>query len=306
MGLPRHSHIANSFEILSSLSTEELKSYKTEILKVCQDLLQRVEGHRSPVVLASQNLAFFSNTLPVSHKPSTRSSSAQISSQSHHPTTGVPPRRATASSTRNIIKSSESAVSPDVQGIIRGLIGNSEGVNQFVSATAPEDSKLVSVFQHQDVRVTDINIAGDSSSDELAPLRRMLSQRSLAIEFQEWELKNDYYSSVVKRAEFLDGHDSPGKLADYLRVEGKKLAPNNGQTLKKAIVYGSKLLVCESLFGEAGCSVLLMFQYSRFRAIKYKEFRELINTIKKQQNLNEIAYKGTNWLLKWQQVYDSQ
>ncbi|KAL9041511.1 MAG: hypothetical protein Q9214_004086 [Letrouitia sp. 1 TL-2023] len=180
---------------------------------------------------------------------------------------------------------------------------------EVLDKRTPGESKLVSVSEAVDVRVTDILVAGGfkDSDDSLVQLRRGLSQRSLAFQFEDWELENNHSSTITERARDINHcNHREGRINDYLRAKGPSLAGNHVKALSKALGHGIKLLVCEKILGGPGHSALLIFRYSQFRSLHYKDLPDLNNAVSEQQELKDIIQKGADWLPQWQIVYDIQ
>lgn len=311
MTVSEYSRALEALEVLSNIPDDELERNTTKVLAVFQSLQLRIERQRSSGVSAGQTPESSSDTHSVSRgkhdlEASSSSGSSSASSPNQEHLSSALAGGPIASSPQETQKPSAPQAYSNVQELTRSIVKNLEDIYQFISTKVPQESNLDSSLDDIDIRIIDILVAGGHSTDNFGQLRRGLGQRSLACEFQDWEVSKNYSSTVTERAEDPNCRRCEGRMIEYLRAKGPLLAGIHVETLRNALRHGVKLLVCEKVLGGAGYSALLIFRYTQFKNLRYKDLAELDSAFRSQQDINKVSREAADWLVEWQSVYDGK
>ena len=153
-----------------------------------------------------------------------------------------------------------------------------------------------------DSRIVDLQRGRANSS--IAKFRRGLSQRSLAIQFNEWELATYKTSEIRKRASRPAENPARklGRIAKFLQ----KHRFRNGSAARHGIEHGMKLLICEKLLNGTGISAILIFKYAQLRILKFSDLSGLRAAIENATNIKELLNSNVDWIDRCQKCYDSK
>lgn len=129
----------------------------------------------------------------------------------------------------------------------------------------------------------------DSKPSANTKFRRGLSQRFLAIEFANWKRKTYGIFILEERAinPLIELSRKLGYITEFLNVNTHRF--HSLIAARARIEYGLKLLISETLLNEIEYSTILIFRYDKFRAIKYAEFNDLKDAIKKSESIKRLA-----------------
>ena len=157
-----------------------------------------------------------------------------------------------------------------------------------------------------DPRLVDLQIGGDRTQTPITKLRRGLSQRSLAVEFDDWESQTYQTSRLGVRTNTPSEEPSRklGHITEFLETNQDRF--HNNQSVSKGIEHGIKLLVCENLLGGMGFSAIFIFRYTDLRKIKYEELNSLRDLITSSDPIKKLAERKANWFSACQRDYNSK
>ncbi|KAL8789527.1 MAG: hypothetical protein Q9213_001140 [Squamulea squamosa] len=196
---------------------------------------------------------------------------------------------------------------------IRGLVKQLDPIT-----TDLKPQKLSSDHRVNDLLIADGTTRGDPNY-KYAQLRRLLSQRSLATEHCEWEIKNLGRSSLERRRRALDTCNSEANHAldkcnseANTRVQFKTAFLERFDqiylaSVKRAIEHGNRILCIEGILdddGGPGFSAIMLWYYTDFRIIAIKHLKDLAMAFRDHPPIREFAKKTTGWVLQWQTQYD--
>lgn len=297
-----------ALNILCNASGELLRPHRTELLAAVQKLQSRIEAHSTGIVPATGR-----------HTPCPYADdrSPAPSSVSHHSSSSRPRSNGSISSSLNgegpLALSQEQHASPkpplsSIEKFMRGLENALESIKTFLSHECRGIVTSEPEWAADDPRIVDIQIAGGSKPSNIVKFRRGLSQRSLAIEYRDWESNAYGISSVEQRA-----NDPSVQLSRKLGHVTKFLEANmhrfyNSEAARDGIEHGIKLLVCEELLGGIGISAILFFRFSSLRSLKYEELKGLKDVIEEQDSdsIKKLAGQKADWLRQCQSQYDGK
>ena len=194
-----------------------------------------------------------------------------------------------------------------IEGFVAEVNRDLETIEKSLSQVSQESVRDKPTWMTDDPRVVDLQIAGDHRHlSSIAKFRRGLSQRSLAIEFDEWEQTTYRTSRIKERTMNLLVKPSRklGHIAEFLKIN--KYRFQNRIAARTGIEHGIKLLVCETLLSGIGFSAILIFQYSRLRSIKFEELDGLKDALKDANKIKKLADQKADWLDHCQREYNSE
>ncbi|KAJ5152430.1 hypothetical protein N7492_009710 [Penicillium capsulatum] len=175
----------------------------------------------------------------------------------------------------------------------------SAAIKEYLSCT-PDFGEMCA-WKSGDPRITEIAICSSPGNCYDACLRRGLSQRSLAVEFDEWERATHDKSRVRELSEDLKARlKRTGHLETFIQARFKN---NEAEAAQVAISHGLKWLVFESIYGHNGVSLVLMLVFSRFRDVKYEDLPQLKKELK---DWEDFAIGKSSCLEEWQSSYEGK
>lgn len=160
--------------------------------------------------------------------------------------------------------------------------------------TLPTDRAVVrSVdWADVDVRVHDIRL-GATRHDKMTKFRKGLGERSLALQYHEWELQEFQCSRLGELCKdpgnYKKGMD--GNIADFIASHNLP----DIDCVGKGIRHGTKLLLLEKLFGTPGTSAILFFAFGKFREVRYPEMKDLAGSMRENVWIAELVHKVQPW-----------
>ena len=188
--------------------------------------------------------------------------------------------------------------------LLKALKNQLDKIATYLAKQPPDAVSGELTWQNEDPRVNDLLVLqGDPRPSSQVSLRRVLSQRSLAIEFLQWEIENHKTSRLQELVNSLDSSAPRGHLTAYVNTRSKFIRK---EAAHQGIRHGIKLLVIEELVGVSGVSALLGFVARKCWSIPYPEVRELVELLHKPffKQLQDLAQKKTSWLFDCQSYYD--
>ncbi|KAL8648952.1 MAG: hypothetical protein Q9210_004688 [Variospora velana] len=179
-----------------------------------------------------------------------------------------------------------------------------QGIKEFIERTAPETTPLERPFEGADARVQDIiSIDGTLNPTMLAQLRRGLSQRALAREYDLWHKKRTGKSTVDERASTLKKPGANGLFTQFMNENQGRFGDGRYQkSLAGAFRRGIKLLVYDQLFRTTGISAVLIFCFRASKNSRPVDFGELNCAL--PDDIKAFAEQNARWIDRWQLKYD--
>ena len=161
-------------------------------------------------------------------------------------------------------------------------------IKEFLSKSVPIATKDDLNRAIEDPRVVDLQLTKGPRS-QTAKFRRILSERSLASEFSEWESQKYGLSRVEElvKDHTYSQEKRNGHINKYLQCNTHRLI--NQPLTKHGIMRGIKLLVFETLVSISGISAILSFGHYKFRSVKYKGLAVLKDIVNKSEWIKDLA-----------------
>lgn len=200
----------------------------------------------------------------------------------------------------------EASETLDAQRVMNALHGTprSEKVFKYLSSHRDPLVQNGDDWVQEDPRVIDIRLCNRGCSLD-ACFRRGLGQRSLAIEFDEWEREVFGTSRVSMRALDPNEIDDNSGLINRFLEEGI-IRFQNKESASHGIRDGIRLLVFERMYGYVGISAILILLFTLFRDVKYGSFVALKRLLEKSGAWHDLAKDKSSWLTACQFRYDSK
>ncbi len=305
MSTGESSRVLEALNVLCNAPGELLRPH----LAVVQKLQSRIEGHSTAIVTATGRHTPYPTT---DDRSATPSSVSHHSSSNHLSPNGSVPLSLSREDQSALLQDQHASPQPpspqpppsSVERFMRGLSNALERIKTFLSQERRELFTSKAEWMAEDPRIVDIQIAGVTSKPtENHQFRRGLSQRSLALEFDDWETNTHGISSTKARA--TDPSVQPirklGHITEFLEANSRRF--HNLGAARDGIEHGIKLLVCEILLGGIGVSAILIFRFSSLRALKFEELNDLKDAIEEQGSVKELAGQKAGWLRQCQSEY---
>ena len=191
--------------------------------------------------------------------------------------------------------------SRSISRLIQALDADSSQIKDFLlrlQFETPGD-KLGPIIE--DPRIVDLQAENCRPSLKVR-FRKGLSQRSLAIEFTEWEHRIYGWSRVGVLAGNLSISRRDGHIAEYLQRNTHRF--KNQMAVRNGIQHGIKMLVCDKIRGKRAISAILCFKYRRLRAVKLEELAPLVTLMSQKGWIEELANQKADWLDECQRKYN--
>jgi len=187
--------------------------------------------------------------------------------------------------------------------LIQALNKAQEKIQNYLSKSEIAATEGKSSWTQEDPRIVDLQMGKKQTSSNLK-FRKVLSQRSLAKEYDRWELEtyqtsriNQLVGDLSDSKERADGHIKEYVDANTHRFKNRNLAQHG-------IHCGIRLLVFERLFGEPGSSAILCFSFHRFRLTNFPELACLKQQVCQTAWIWSLAKAKSDWLGSCQSYYD--
>lgn len=285
--------VLEALEVLCKASEESLRPHKTELKAAVQRLQSLIEYHSTTVVATTCRDV----SPPTANNPGPNESSAL-------PSTGKDP---SAPSPDQRTPPQPSPVAPSsIENFVVKLDTELKKIQELLSQVSYKPATCEPIWTIDDPRVVDLQIAGGSQSSPTTKLRRGLSQRSLAAEFDDWE-RNTYGTSKVEARSSHPSVEPSRKLGHIAKfLDHNRDRFHNISAARAGIEHGIKLLICETLLGGVGLSAILVFQYTRFREIKFEELDGLKDAIKGADRVRKFAEEKADWFDHCQRDYNGR
>lgn len=306
--------VLRALDVLCSASIDTLRVHRTELLAAVRKLQSLVEDQSTALVVVTGCEA----SPPMTDDPSRPSPPSISPNSSPNPPNINDSLPFTLNSKNPLGLSLGQHTSPhnayplppappsSTEKFVEKLDGGLERIEKCLSKLCHKDVASEPVWRNDDPRVVDLQIAGDSKPSANTKFRRGLSQRSLAIEFDDWERKTHDASILRERATnpSVEPSRKLGHITEFLNANKRRF--NNPVAARGGIEHGLKLLVSETLLGGIGYSAILIFHYGKFRAVKYAEFNNLKDAIKKSDSIKKLAEQKADWFGQCQSIYNGK
>ncbi|CAG8205289.1 unnamed protein product [Penicillium salamii] len=296
------SAIVEAIQILSRLdtiSTQDLIPYRSTLEQTLRIIEKKLDTIPSESSRSETSLQHFSQQ-PTPATPITCSGSFACSG------TSCATHSSVEETGENNDTTEEASEALDVQRLMGALHGarRSEKVFKYLSSQSDPLAQNGDDWVQEDPRVVDIRLCNRGCSLD-ACFRRGLGQRSLAMEFDEWEREVFGTSRVSRRS--LD----PKAIDDNIGLINRFLAQNsvpfrNKESASHGIRDGIRLLVFERIYGHVGVSAILILLFTLFREVKYGSFAALKRLLQETGAWHNLAKDKSSWLTACQIRYDAR
>ncbi len=298
-----HDRVLEALDVLCNVPKETLQSLRSQVPLAFQKL-QALVGNSSllqdtnrfsPSVEAQGSSTSFSHPQSPSSAVSniTDTSSSALNTQASTSSTDLSSSPPSADG-HSLPKS--------ISRLIEVLNKSSVQIKEFLSRSEFEDTSDELQRMIEDPRVVDLQLDKRRLSDKVR-FRKGLSQRSLAIEYSQWEYCTYNSSRVSELAEDLSTaqEKAAGHIEEYVNFSNRFM---NKQVTRTGIEHGIKMLVLERLLGKRAISAILSFKYTRFRVVKFEDLDCLVRGMNQTGWIMELVENKADWLDGCQSQYD--
>lgn len=300
-------YVLTALDIICNSSDENLRVHQPKVVEASEKLQSYIGRHRLSVAATRvQNAASFDGApsiCPRNDSPQDASlvgtgpaiSLVQTDKTSSQPALGVDPGPP--------ILPKRSA---KVEQLVQEVKDDFDKVEGFVSRTDPQESDFLPLHDEgTDARVADLMLINKSAKKDMDRFRRGLIQRSLAMEYKAWHVKNKGWCEIDHRARDLTVPLQDG-ISAFCREEVTDFEGFDKGILQTALRHGVKLLVWEQVSGGIGYTLILMLWYTQCRETTYPALRELCRAFQEEEEISQFARRNEDWLREWQQKYDGK
>ena len=180
-------------------------------------------------------------------------------------------------------------------------LNEAEGqIKGFLSKSEFEATKDHLGRENGDPRLVDLKMGNKPSHQAI--YRKGLCQRSLGLEYEQWELRNHRSSKISELMQHSPISNKNGLIQTYLKSTDYPFEYH--PTISKGLEHGIKLLVFERMFGRKAISAILSFKYHRFRKVRFEDLAGLKAMMNESVWLTKLAEEKSNWLDGCQNMYD--
>ena len=179
-----------------------------------------------------------------------------------------------------------------VSSLVTNLDGSRPKVEEYLNKTYKQAVARHIDWQNTDIRVHDIRL-GATKHNLLTKFRKGLGERSLALQFHNWELQHFQTSrlSVLAADQHTCKEHTEGRIPQFLNTHDlPKLS-----CVTKGIQHGTKILIFERVMETMGISAILFFCFSQFRAIPYLDLQTLKAEIERSVWIGTLAKSISTW-----------
>ena len=307
------SRVLEALDVLCSASVDLLRSHRTELLAAVQRLQSLVEDQSTALVVVTHEASPPRTDDPgrpspsfvsrhVSPIPPNINDSLPFTLNRKDPSGSFPGQHTSPHPAHPLLSAPPSSIEKFVEKTNEGL----ERIEKCLSQVCQKGLMFEPMWRNDDPRLIDLQMAGDSKPSANTKFRRGLSQRSLAIEFADWERKTHGTSILEERATnpLVEPSRKLGHITEFLNANTHRF--HSLVAARAGIEHGLKLLVSETLLGGIGYSAILIFRYGKFRAVKYAEFNDLKDAIKKSESIKRLAEQKAEWFGQCQSTYNGE
>ena len=133
-------------------------------------------------------------------------------------------------------------------------------------------------------------------------LRKVLSSRSLALEYDRWEFY--YYRTSRIRELTLDPTIGPSRSEGHIGEFTRTKLFKSPRLAYNAIRYGIRLIVWERLLNISGSSVLVCAGWSIFARVPYSDLVYVASCVMNMKWVQQLLNDKCEWFEQYQNVYD--
>ncbi|KAJ6095240.1 hypothetical protein N7486_005986 [Penicillium sp. IBT 16267x] len=172
-----------------------------------------------------------------------------------------------------------------------------EGIKEFLSSSPLPD--FARGWFAKDPRLVDCKRSPPNYEENL---RRALSQRSMASEYDTWEREKFATSRVDSVSRNVANIKDSGHITEF--VEFKGYEEDDINTATHGIKHDIRLLVFERMYGVPGTSAIFMFISTCFRSVKYESYSTLKHRLLGEEFWKDFVEKASDRLIQCQEQYD--
>ncbi|KAI9725783.1 MAG: hypothetical protein M1834_009741 [Cirrosporium novae-zelandiae] len=158
------------------------------------------------------------------------------------------------------------------------------------------------VWLDEDPRIVEFCIeAKKASKSGTNKFRAHLGCRSLALEYEDWELEKYKTSRINRLVKKLSrANDRHGHVKEFLQWGHFK----HPVIAKDALNYGIKIIVVERLYKCRGISLLLAFSYTSYKSLRYDQVEKFLASLPNFANIDKLAKESSQFIKDCQLYYN--
>jgi len=205
---------------------------------------------------------------------------------------------------RNVCKQLEksliTAASPLVQILESDKTRNK--IEKYIKQSAEQAVIRKTEIKDLDLRLLDVEWA-EAHHDDHTRFRKGLGERSLGLQYHEWERQTFQRSKLDDLCEGTENHNTgEGNLAKFIKAHDfpKK------SCVERAIRNGTRLLVLEHYTGTECASAVVSFVPTPFRHVNNPDLEDLAASLKENAWTASLMQTIAQWVKDCRAIYDGQ
>lgn len=193
---------------------------------------------------------------------------------------------------KNICKKLNRSKGSSASSLLEALVSSQKTIERYTKLPIERAVVCPVDWTDVDLRVHDIRL-GATRHDQNTKFRKGLGERSLAIQYHEWEMQESGCSRLSKLREDPGNakNVADGQIANFISTHGLPKI----KCVEKAIQHGTKLLLLEHLFGTPTASAVLFFAFGKFRDVNYPEIEDLAASMLANEWIAKLAQEAAPW-----------
>lgn len=190
----------------------------------------------------------------------------------------------------------------DITELVNRVMKNTQKLARFFEKPVSGALACCADYRKDDTRLLDIRLCSPKRAEDR--FRKGLGERSLAVQFNEWEAGKYNYSRLTDiycNLQLGDG-TSESRAPEFARTFS---LPDDNVVLS-AIRRGTKLLLFERLTGEVCYTPILIFNSHRFHRIRYSDLSRLRKSFISSKELTSLAQSSAGWFRQCCRKYEGK
>jgi hypothetical protein len=204
---------------------------------------------------------------------------------------------------KSVCKKLNKSKGSSASSLLEALESSQETIEHYTQLPIERAVKRQVEWATADLRVHDIRL-GATRHDSETRFRKGMGERSLALQYHEWEMREFRCSRLedLCRDPASYKEKTDGNIVKFIAAHDlPKIA-----CVEKGIQHGTRLLLLESLTGTTGTSAILFFAFAKFRAVKYPEMRDLAASMQESAWIATLVENVAPWFEDCCRLYRGQ
>lgn len=175
-------------------------------------------------------------------------------------------------------------------------------IEEYIKQSAEQAVIRKTELKDLDIRLLDVEWA-EAHRDDHTRFRKGLGERSLGLQYHEWERQTFQRSKLDDLCDGTENHNTgEGNIAKFIKAHG---FPEKSY-VKKAIRSGTRLLLLEHYTGTECASAVVSFAPTQFRDVNNPDLEDLAASLKENAWIASLMQNIAQWIKDCRAIYDGQ